>query len=148
MRSCSLLLSGLAAFVLGGCAVPRAGEPPQRAQLVTEIAVRDLKKSVAFYRALGFRTAFTEATFAELQWRDGHKLFLSEQKGRAPIATPAANLRIGVAKVDEAWAVARRMGAKVITPLGDRFYHERDFLIVDTDGFGLRFASLLPGGKW
>ena len=36
----------------------------------------------------------------------------------------------------------------MIAPVGDRFYGERDFLIVDPDGFGLRFSSLLEKGHW
>ena len=132
--------------VLAGCAAHQPA--PHRAQLVAEIFVGDLKRSVAFYERLGFRTAFTEKTFAEMQWADGHKLFLSQRANNTLPAQPAANLRIGVADVDRHWEIARRAGAKVVTPIGDRFYHERDFLILDPDGFGLRFASLLPGGKW
>jgi hypothetical protein len=50
--------------------------------------------------------------------------------------------------VDDLWTKAQELKARVITPIGDRFYGERDFLIADPDGFGLRFASLLPTGRW
>ena len=45
--------------------------------------------------------------------------------------------------VDRLWLVAREMGARVVSPIGDRSYGLRDFTIADPDGFGLRFASWL-----
>ena len=123
--------------------------PPANAQLVAEFSVRDLAKSRAFYEALGFKVTHTEKTFLELQWSDGHKLFLSESKGAGPVPDkPVINIRIGVAKVDDHWTKAQELKAKVISPVGDRFYGERDFLIADPDGFGLRFSSLLEKGHW
>ena len=123
------------AIALAGCATTST-TPPHSSQLVAEFSVRDLAASRAFYERLGFRTTHTEKTFAELQWVGGHKLFLSETKG-APrsIAKPTVNLRVGVADVDAHWQRARAMKARVITPIGDRFYHERDFLIADPDGY-------------
>ena len=127
---------------------PSAATPPHEAQLVAEFSVKDLAASRAFYEGLGFKTAHAEKTFLELRWIDGHKLFLSQSgTGSAP-AKPAVNLRVGVANVDEYWKRAQAMQARVVTPIGDRFYGERDFLIADPDGFGLRFASLLPKGHW
>jgi len=123
--------------------------PPALAQLVAEFSVRDLAKSRAFYEALGFKVTHTEKTFLELQWVDGHKLFLSESKDAKPVPEkPVINIRIGVAKVDDHWTKVQELKARVITPIGDRFYGERDFLIVDPDGFGLRFSSLLEKGHW
>jgi uncharacterized glyoxalase superfamily protein PhnB len=125
--------------------------PPPSAQLVAEFTVRDLARSRAFYEALGFRVAHEEKTFLELQWIDGHKLFLSQAKAPGPVAAkgqPSVNIRIGVAKADDYWNKAQEIKAAIVTPIGDRFYGERDFLITDPDGFGLRFASLLPKGHW
>ena len=123
--------------------------PPANAQLVAEFTVQDLEKSRAFYEALGFRVTHTEKTFLELQWSDGHKLFLAQSKDAKPNpGKPTINIRIGVAKVDEHWKKAQDLKARVITPIDDRFYGERDFLIADPDGFGLRFSSLLPNGHW
>lgn len=142
-----------ALFVFVGCALQSDAEqpatPPASAQLVAEFSVKDLAKSRQFYEALGFKVTHTEKTFLELQWSDGHKLFLSESReaGSAP-AKPAVNIRIGVAKVDDYWKKAQETKARVITPIGDRFYGERDFLISDPDGFGLRFSSLLEKGHW
>jgi uncharacterized glyoxalase superfamily protein PhnB len=133
--------------LLAACATRQT--PPHAAQLVAEFTVQDLAKSRAFYEQLGFRTTHQEKTFAELQWQDDHKLFLSQNAtSAARPAKPVVNLRIGVADVDAHWKRAQGIGARVITPIGDRFYGERDFLIADPDGFGLRFAGLLPKGHW
>lgn len=51
-----------------------------------------------------------------------------------------------VPRVDEAWKVATAMGARVVIPIGDRYYGLRDFTITDPDGFGVRFASVLNPG--
>lgn len=120
--------------------------PPASAQLVTEIYVRDLKKSQAFYEQLGFKTTLVEPTFRELQF-GGRKFFLS-QRDAAPPRQPAANIRIGVADVDATFKLAQKTGARVLSPLQDHEWGERDFTIADPDNFGLRFASLLPGGHW
>ena len=145
MQRVGLLCAATA--LLAGCAT--RSTPPHSAQLVAEFSVKDLAASREFYEKLGFRATHTEKTFVELQWEDGHKLFLSQAKraGAKP-EKPVVNLRVGVAHVDEYWKRANRMNARIITPIGDRFYHERDFLIADPDGFGLRFASMLPGGHW
>jgi predicted enzyme related to lactoylglutathione lyase len=144
MRHALLLLAAALAF--GGCA-PNTKSPPSPAvQLVTEIFVRDLKASQAFYEKLGFVTTVTEPTFRELQF-GGRKLFLSQRQGTPP-SQPAANLRVAVADVDRYWALVQSMHAKVLTPIGDRPWGERDFLIADPDGFGLRFAGLIKDGHW
>lgn len=135
----------LAGAVLAGCA-STSSTPPPSVQLVNEVFVQDLKRSQAFYESFGFRTKFTEKTFVALEFA-GRPYFLSERHG-APSARPAANVRIAVPDVDRYWALAKKNGAKILTPIGDRPWKERDFLITDPDGFGLRFASLLPGGKW
>jgi catechol 2,3-dioxygenase-like lactoylglutathione lyase family enzyme len=123
-------------------------------QLVTEIVVRDMKRSVAFYRSLGFELLRDGGDFVELTWED-HRLYLAEISAfpeiqRAELARPArfppANVRVMVPNVDDCWKVATDVGARVIIPIGDRYYGLRDFTIADPDGFGVRFASLLDGG--
>jgi uncharacterized glyoxalase superfamily protein PhnB len=140
-------------FALAICVIRAGAEqpptPPASAQLVAEFSVRDLAKSRGFYEALGFKVTHAEKTFLELQWFDGHKLFLSETKDAASVpAKPVINIRIGVAKVDDYWKKVQELKVKVIASVGDRFYGERDFLITDPDGFGLRFSSLLEKGHW
>jgi catechol 2,3-dioxygenase-like lactoylglutathione lyase family enzyme len=123
-------------------------------QLVTEIVVCDMKRSVAFYRSLGFEVLRHGGDFVELTWED-HRLYLAEistfpEIQGAELAQPArfppANVRVMVPNVDECWKVATDIGARVIIPIGDRYYGLRDFTIADPDGFGVRFASPLDSG--
>lgn len=121
-------------------------------QLVTEIVVRDIRRSIDFYRRLGFELLRDGGDFVELTWED-HRLFLAElsafrhARGAALAAAPAfplANIRVMVPDVDECWKRANELGARIISPVADRYYGLRDFTIADPDGFGVRFASLLP----
>ena len=120
-------------------------------QLVTEIVVRDMKRSSGFYRALGFALLRDGGDFMELTWED-HRLYLAELSAfrdvndvSAPArpAFPVANVRVMVPNVDDYWRLANEIGAPVIVPIADRYYGLRDFVIADPDGFGVRFASLL-----
>jgi catechol 2,3-dioxygenase-like lactoylglutathione lyase family enzyme len=123
-------------------------------QLVVEIVVRDIKRSVAFYRSLGFVLLRDDGDFVELTW-EGHRLFLAEISAfhdaepaevAPPPKFPLANVRVMVSNVDKWWRVASDVGARIIVPIGDRYYGLRDFTIADPDGFGVRFASLLTDG--
>jgi catechol 2,3-dioxygenase-like lactoylglutathione lyase family enzyme len=120
-------------------------------QLVTEILVRDIRRSLEFYRRLGFELLRDGGDFVELTW-EGHRLFLAELSafrdvhGAAPAARPSfplANVRVMVPNVDEYWELANEIGAPIIIPVADRYYGLRDFTIADPDGFGVRFASVL-----
>jgi catechol 2,3-dioxygenase-like lactoylglutathione lyase family enzyme len=120
-------------------------------QLVTEILVRDIGRSVDFYRRLGFELLRDGGDFVELTW-ERHRLFLAEPSAfhgvdaaALPVAPafPLANVRVMVPDVDRHWTLARESGADVVVPIDDRYYGLRDFTIRDPDGFGVRFASLL-----
>jgi len=120
-------------------------------QLVTEIVVKDIRRSVDFYRRLGFELLRDGGDFVELTWED-HRLFLAElsafRDGRGAALTtpppfPLANVRVMVANVDEYWKLANDICAQIIVPVADRYYGLRDFTISDPDGFGVRFASVL-----
>jgi catechol 2,3-dioxygenase-like lactoylglutathione lyase family enzyme len=119
-------------------------------QLVTEIVVRNIRDSVAFYIRLGFELLRDGGDFVELTW-EGHRLFLAELSAfrdahNAAVETPPfplANVRVMVPDVDECWKLANEIGARIIIPLADRYYGLRDFTIADPDGFGVRFASEL-----
>ena len=121
-------------------------------QLVTEIVVRDIRRSTEFYIRLGFALLRDGGDFVELTWED-HRLFLAEisafhdagaVESGAPPQFPPANVRVMVADVDRHWRAAKEIGARVVVPIGDRYYGLRDFTIADPDGFGVRFASTLP----
>ena len=121
-------------------------------QLVTEILVSDMRRSIDFYRRLGFALLRDAGDFAELTWEE-HRLFLAEQSAFRDVRDanvpsvpelPLANVRVMVPDVDECWRIANEMEARVITTIADRYYGLRDFIIADPDGFGVRFASQLP----
>src|SRR5499425_3706843 len=97
-------------------------------QLVTEIVVKDVRRSVDFYRRLGSELLRDGGDFVELTWED-HRLFLAEfsafrdAHGAKPATTPTfplANVRVMVPDVDEYWKLANEMGAQIIIPLADR----------------------------
>jgi catechol 2,3-dioxygenase-like lactoylglutathione lyase family enzyme len=120
-------------------------------QLVTEIVVRDIRRSVDFYSRLGFELLRDGADFVELTWED-HRLFLAELSAfhevhdvalPSPPQFPLANVRVMVPNVDEYWKLANEIGAQIMVPIADRYYGLRDFIIADPDGFGIRFASML-----
>ena len=122
-------------------------------QLVTEIVVKDIRRSIVFYQRLGFQVLRDGGDFVELTWED-HRLFLAEVSAfrgatTASLATPRpfplANIRVMVPNVDECWKLANEFDAKIIIPIADRYYGLRDFTIADPDGFGVRFASVLRG---
>ena len=126
---------------------------PHIEQLVTEIVVRDIKRSTDFYRRLGFELLRDGGDFVELTWED-HRLFLAElsafpEIGKidlpAPPKFPLANIRVMVPNVDDRWRMANDIGAQIVVPIGDRYYGLRDFTLADPDGFGVRFASMLQG---
>ncbi len=124
---------------------------PATEQLVTEILVRDIRRSTAFYRALGFALLRDGGDFVELGW-ETHRLFLAELSAfhevtgvaqPEPPAFPLANVRVMTPDVDAHFRRAQELGARVVVPIADRYYGLRDFTIADPDGFGVRFASLL-----
>jgi len=115
----------------------------QGEQLVVALYVRDVKKSSDFYRSYGFEVVRDEGTFMELKWEDA-RLFLSEVPGTPPPpANPICNLRVMVPDVDEYWNLAIEKEAKILSPIEDRYYGLRDFIIAGPDGIALRFATWL-----
>ena len=124
---------------------------PSTEQLVVEIVVERLERSLRFYTALGFGVVRAEDDFAELSW-DDHRLFLVERSAFANSPTgsrvpsfPSANVRVMVPDVDAVWQKVQQLGLRVVAPIADRRYKLRDFTIADPNGFGIRFASRPPG---
>ena len=108
-------------------------------RLVVELAVADVTRSLAFYRAIGFQVRRVEARFAELSFA-GNLLMLAADPAQAP---GGANLRILVDDVDARWATVQALGVRVLFPIRDARYGLRDFLFMDPDGNQLRFAQKL-----
>jgi catechol 2,3-dioxygenase-like lactoylglutathione lyase family enzyme len=116
-------------------------------QLVVELSVGSVQRSVTFYRALGFDLLREEERFAVLAW-EGHQLFLQQVDHLPqPPATAVVNLRVMVPDVDQMWRRATELGLRPIVPIGDRHYGLRDFTVADPDGFELRFASRLQASS-
>ncbi len=107
-------------------------------QLVTEIIVRDIQRSTKFYIQLGFKLYRDTVDFVELTWED-HKLFIAEISAYREMANakcnnvvkspsdpsikfPYANIRIMVPNVDEYWKLAIVIGARIVIPIGNRYY--------------------------
>src|SRR4051812_8458488 len=98
-------------------------------QLVIEFFVRDLRRSLAFYRVLGFHLLREGGKFAVVAWED-HRLLLDERDDlpMAP-ATPVMNVRVMVPDVDRIWQQVSELGLRVVAPIADRPYQLRDFTI-------------------
>lgn len=110
-------------------------------QLVIEVFVRDMERSLAIYTALGFSLERRDSHFADLRF-EGHEFFLDERPNLPPASGPArVNLRILVPDVDAMWELTQRLGLRVEQPIDNRYYGLRDFTVLDPDGFGLRFAG-------
>ena len=117
---------------------------PPTEQLVVEIFVSDLDRSLSFYERLGFKRGAAHDRFASLTWEE-HQIFLDERREmpNLPASFPRANVRVMVRDVDAAWERAQAMGVPIAQVIGDRSYGLRDFTVVDPDGFGVRFATRL-----
>ena len=122
------------------------GQPPyveSTEQLVVEVFVGDLERSIKFYTSLGFDLLDRRGTFAVLAW-EKHYYFLDQQSDLAPVTgPPRANVRVMVADVDSVWADCKNKQLPIIAPIADRSYGLRDFTLADPDGFGVRFGSWL-----
>ena len=127
---------------------------PPTEQLVTEIVVRDIQRSVRFYRLLGFALLRDGGDFVELTW-ENHRLFLAQPSAFHEVDRvessvvsqfPRANVRVMVPNVNDYWTRANEVGAQIIVSIDDRYYGLRDFIIADPDGFGIRFARKLDDG--
>lgn len=129
--------------------------------IVPELDVADLDRSLRFYiGALGFscRVDRPEERFAYLTRGPVH-LMLEEADGpgrrfrTAPLEYPfgkGLNLQIEVPDVDHLHAQAMTAGATIYVPLEERWYRlgdqeagNRQFVVVDPDGYLLRFFSSL-----
>jgi len=109
-------------------------------QLVVEVLVSDLDRSLAVYAALGFTLERRDGHFAALRW-DGMEFFLDQRSDLPAIDTSRVNVRILTSDVDGMWERVQELGLRVEQPIDDRYYGLRDFTVLDPDGFGLRFAG-------
>ena len=111
------------------------------AQLVVEVVVPDLTSVLNFYENLGFVLQRKTETFAVLKW-DSSYLFIAEDK-HATAQSRSVNIRIIVPDVNQVWSRINAFGVTVVSPIGNRDYGLRDFVVRDPAGLDVRFASLL-----
>ena len=52
-----------------------------------------------------------------------------------------------VPDVDRYWKLCEEIKARVVAPIGNRYYGLRDFTVADPDGYGVRFATSLVDVK-
>lgn len=133
--------------------------------IVPELDVAHLTRSLSFYvGALGFSVAFErpEERLAYLTRGPVH-LMLEQADGPgrrfriAPLEYPfgrGMNLQIQVPDVDRLHAQALAAGATIAIPLEERWYRQgdeeagnRQFVVIDPDGYLLRFFSDLGRRK-
>lgn len=93
-------------------------------QLVVEIIVRNLDRSLELYTALGFTLERRDGNFAALLW-EGRRLFLDQRSDLAPPSVPLtaptrANIRILARDGDAVWAIAQAIGLPVERSIGNR----------------------------
>jgi catechol 2,3-dioxygenase-like lactoylglutathione lyase family enzyme len=129
--------------------------------IVPELDVADLDRSLKFYTdTLGFncRIQRSEERFAYLTRGLVH-IMLEEAEGpgrrfrTAPLEYPfgrGMNLQIEIPDVDSLYQHAARAGGTIYVPLEERWYRKgdvevgnRQFVIIDPDGYLLRFFSSL-----
>ena len=118
---------------------------PQGAELdaqgVVEIVGIDLGTLLAFYQAIGFRTERKTELFAVVSGF-GVRIFLAEN-ANALVGKRWANVRIVVPDVDLIWRCVDSLSLPIVSPIGDRPYGIRDFVVADPSGFEVRFAQVL-----
>jgi catechol 2,3-dioxygenase-like lactoylglutathione lyase family enzyme len=131
-------------------------EPP-RAALVPELVCTDIERSLRFYtEVLGFEVMYSRAEerFAYLR-REGAEIMLEQPTGRsfviAPLEYPFGRgsvPQIWVSDVEALYGRVLDAGAEVHIPLEQKWYRMGDmeggnhqFVVVDPDGYLLRFAQ-------
>ena len=132
--------------------------------LMPELTCSNIKSSLLFYtNILGFNIQYQreEEGFAMLE-RQGSNIMLDEIKNpvgkyrswiSAPLESPfgrGINLQIKTTNVDVLYHHAREMGASIFLPIETKWYRTnsvevglRQFIVLDPDGYMLRFAESL-----
>lgn len=114
-----------------------------QSQGVVEIVGPDLAALLGFYLSIGFELERRSGDFAVVHWH-GNRLFLARNID-APVREECwTSIRIMVEDLDSLWRQANLLQLRIGSPIADRPYGLRDFVLVDPAGFGLRFAQVLP----
>jgi len=138
--------------------------------LTPELCCSNIKTSLLFYtEILGFDIQYQreEDGFAMLE-RQGSRIMLDEirkvsanETGRTWIAGSleapfgrGINLEIRTSKVDELYDYVKKAGANIFLPIEEKWYRANDvelgnrqFIVLDPDGYMLRFAQRIGERK-
>jgi len=112
------------------------------------LAVRDLAQAIAFYqRVLGFDLAWSSGTPPEIAsvCRNNIEITLTQRADGKPAG--ASHIYLGVSDIDAFHASIEQAGARIVVPLGDRFYGMRDFRIADPSGNELSIGQPIAGAS-
>lgn len=115
------------------------------------LPVRELGRALGFYRdLLGFDVEFADDERAILRVGGSEIVLLSldaaarEPKFAGAVPGGGMAIHVRVADPDGLWEVVSKT-AGVLERLGDRDYGDRDFSILDPDGYRLVFGSAVHG---
>lgn len=124
-------------------------------KLIPELSVSDINKSKDFYLSLGFSIVYERVDdkfcFLEL---DGNQLMIEEVNQNWNVGEleypfgRGINISMEVADIDKLYGFVKEKQYPVFRDMqidsyqvGDRVYHDKQFLIQDLDGYLLRFIS-------
>lgn len=119
----------------------KMSSPPKLVSVAPILLVADMRRALDYYtRVLGFEIewAVGEPTSHASVARDGVEISLTAESAPVP-----SRIYIEVDGVDEYFARVAAAGAKVVVPLGDRFYGMRDGRIDDPDGNSIQLGESL-----
>lgn len=135
-----------------------ATDPQEVAPVCPELFVPDVGEAIGFYtRKLGFRLYRVDppgepgprSEFAILTLERAVLMFAHDHLYKALGGSiesrrgVAIDVRIMVDDVDAVYGRCRDKGVEIVHDIADRYYGLRDFVVVDPNGFRLRFASPL-----
>ena len=124
-------------------------------KLIPELSVSDINKSKDFYLSLGFSIVYERVDdkfcFLEL---DGNQIMIEEVNENWNVGEleypfgRGINISMEVADIDKLYGFVKEKQYPIFRDMqidsyqvGDRVYHDKQFLIQDLDGYLLRFIS-------
>jgi uncharacterized glyoxalase superfamily protein PhnB len=139
-----------------GAAIPRSTPESLRAsELAASLTVKDLEKSVAWYRdVVGFtvdRKHEREGKLVGVSLKAGHvRILLNQDDGaRGSDRTKGEGFSLQITTGQSVDAIANRIkgaGGTLATEPADMPWGVRAFRVVDPDGFRIAFSSERTGG--
>jgi GNAT superfamily N-acetyltransferase/uncharacterized glyoxalase superfamily protein PhnB len=106
-------------------------------------AVRNVKETVAFYRdILGFQNEWfwgEPVSFAGIGWGDVHVMFNQQPE----LNVEGHEHHYWADEIDALYDQHQRKGAPIISPIGNKPWHIREYTVRDPNGYHLRFSGPL-----